>query len=415
VTDGERILGLGDQGAGGMGISIGKLALYTVGAGIEPNQTLPICLDVGTDNETLLDDPHYLGLRRSRCRGAEYDELVEEFVAAIQELFPNALLQWEDFKKVNAMNLLERYRTRLLSFNDDIQGTAAVGLAGILAGVRATGVELADHRIAILGAGAAGIGIAGQIRAALVRAGLTAEQAGERLAVLDSRGVLVEGREYRAGEDYKDEYSWTADFTRSIGLEPAEGIDLTRLVDAFRPTVLVGTSGQPGAFTEEIVRAMAERVEQPLILPFSNPTSKSEARPSDVIAWTDGRAWVATGSPFQPVEHRSQTHQIGQGNNVYIFPGVGLGALVAGAREITEGMFTIAAQTLAGLLTDSEIASRSLYPRLPRLREISAGIALAVAEEACRAGVAPEAARDALESGIAERMWHPDYAELTAV
>jgi malic enzyme len=412
VTDNERILGLGDQGAGGMGIPIGKLALYTVAAGIHPQQTLPISLDVGTDNPDLLEDELYLGWRQPRLRGERYDALIAEFVEAVKRCFPRALLQWEDFKKANAIRLLERYRRKILSFNDDIQGTAAVALAGILAGVRATGVPLVSHRVVILGAGAAGLGIAHQVGDAFRRAGVPSEEITSRLAILDSRGLLVEGRSLRPGEEYKQELAWPAALAEAHGLSAVEGSDLESVVRAFKPTVLVGTSGQPGTFTEEIVRAMAEHVERPLIFPFSNPTSKSEAVPADLIAWTAGRALVATGSPFEPVTHGGRTHRIGQGNNVYIFPGVGLGTLVAEAREVTHGMFTAAAETLAAHVTDADLAAGALFPRLTELRRVTARIAEAAVREARDAGVAPAVDDEAISARVAAAMWSPVYPVL---
>jgi len=415
VTDSERILGLGDQGAGGMGIPIGKLALYTAAAGIEPGCTLPICLDVGTDNEALRDSRVYLGFRQPRMRGPEYDALVEEFVEAVHELFPQALLQWEDFKKVNAMRILERYRRRVLSFNDDIQGTASVALAGVLAGVRATSRPLSEQRVVMLGAGAAGIGIVEQLGRALERAGVPKAEVGDRIAVLDSRGLLVAGRSYRDGEDYKENFSWSRELAESLGLRAGEGNDLEAVVAALEPTVLIGVSGQPGVFTESLVRKMAQAVARPLIFPFSNPTSKSEARPEDLIRWTEGRALVATGSPFDPVEHNGAIHQIGQGNNVYIFPGVGLGALVGGAREVTEGMFTVAAETLAAAVSANEIASGSLYPGLRRLRQVSRSIAAAVARQAILDGVAPERSAEEIEQRLDEEIWEPIYPELQPI
>ena len=412
VTDGERILGLGDQGAGGMGIPIGKLSLYTVGAGIHPAETLPICLDVGTDNEELLVDPLYIGWREKRLRGPLYDELVEEFVEAVESLYPSALLQWEDFKKVNAMRLLERYRHRLLSFNDDIQGTAAIGLAGVLAGVRATSLPLTEQRVVILGAGAAGVGIADQIAGAMQRTDLTEHEVSGRIAMLDSRGLLVEGRTYRAGEDYKKKYSIPISVASAHGLSGDEGITLDQVVQALKPTVLIGTSGQRGAFTESVIRRMAEGVERPLVFPFSNPTAKSEATPSDVIAWTDGLGLVATGSPFAPVERDGKIHQIGQGNNVFIFPGVGLGALVAGATEVTDSMFTVAAETLAAQVSLDELAAGQLYPNLRRLRQVSRTIAGAVAQEAMACQVAPVIEEEVLAERLSSAMWEPVYPDL---
>jgi len=412
VTDGERILGLGDQGAGGMGIPIGKLSLYTVGAGIHPAETLPVCLDVGTDNQELLDDPLYIGWREKRLRGPLYDQLVEEFVETVESLFPKALLQWEDFKKVNAMRLLERYRHRLLSFNDDIQGTAAIGLAGVLAGVRATSTPLTEHRVVILGAGAAGVGIADQIAGALRRAGLGEQEVAGRIAMLDSQGLLVEGRIYREGEDYKREYSVPGSVAAAHGLGGDAGITLDQVVQALKPTVLIGTSGQAGAFTESVIRGMADCVERPLVFPLSNPTANAEAVPSDIIAWSEGRGIVATGSPFSPVEHDGRVHRIGQGNNVFIFPGVGLGALVAEAREVTDSMFTVAAETLAAQVSTEELAIGQLYPDLGRLRQVSRAIARAVAVEAMVSGVSPKIEEEELVQRLSDSMWEPVYPEL---
>ena len=409
VTDGERILGLGDQGAGGMGISIGKLSLYTVGAGIHPGQTLPVCLDVGTDNRGLLDDPLYIGWRQERLRGEAYDSLVEEFIAAVQALFPGVLLQWEDFKKVNAMRLLERYRQRLPSFNDDIQGTAAIGLAGLLAGVRATGSPLAEQRIVILGAGAAGVGIADQIAGAMSRTGLSSAEIAGRIAMLDSRGLLVEGREVRDGEEYKLDHALPAEMAKAVGLPTGDGIDLGAVVEALKPTALIGTSGQPGVFSRPIVESMAASTERPLIFPFSNPTANSEAVPEDLIEWTRGSALVATGSPFAPVEYRGRTYRIGQGNNVFIFPGVGLGALASEATVVTDAMFTVAAETLAEELSTNEIAAGQLYPDLARLRQISRTIAQAVAIEARDSGAAPATTEDRLIEQIEAMIWEPAY------
>jgi len=321
-------------------------------------------------------------------------------------------LQWEDFKKVNAMRLLERYRRRLLSFNDDIQGTAAVALAGVLAGVRATGRPLSEQRVVMLGAGAAGIGIVDQIGRALERAGASASEVTEHIAVLDSRGLLVEGRDYREGEDYKERYSWSRGLAASHGLHAGEGNHLEAVVAAIEPTVLIGVSGQPGVFGESLVRRMSAAVERPLIFPFSNPTSKSEARPEDLIRWTDGRALVATGSPFEPVEHDGVTHEIGQGNNVYIFPGVGLGALVGEAREVTEGMFTVAAEVLAAAVSEDEIARGLLYPGLRRLRQVSRSIASAVARQAILDGVAPQRSPEEIEERLDQEIWEPVYPTL---
>jgi malic enzyme len=406
VTDNERILGLGDQGAGGMWIPVGKLSLYIAGAGFHPTQTLPISLDVGTDNPDLLSDDLYLGWRHPRLRGAEYDSLVEEFVSAVEEKFPRALLQWEDFKKANAFNLLDRYRSRLPSFNDDIQGTAAVAVAGMMAASRISGVPLAEQRVVMVGSGAAGVGIARLLRGALEREGLTGDALRRAVAMLDSGGLLVEGRELR--DAYKQEFVWPREIAASYGLSGTE-VDLRACVEAVKPTVLIGTSGQPGLFTEEIVRMMAREVERPAIFPFSNPTSRSEAVPSDLVEWTEGRALIASGSPFDPVPWEDRLVYASQGNNVYVFPGVGLGAVVSGAREVTDSMFAIAADTLASRVSQEDLSAGRLYPPLSQLREISRDIALAVGREAISAGLAEGLNEAALNARLEDFIWEPAY------
>ncbi len=411
VTDNERILGLGDQGAGGMAIPIGKLALYTAAAGIHPTQTLPVSLDVGTDNQTLLDDPMYLGWRNNRLRGQLYDELVDEFVEAVRECFPNAILQWEDFKKGNAFDLLYRYQDALPSFNDDIQGTAGVALAGVLAACRATGVALKDQRIAILGAGAAGVGIGHQLRDAFRREGVEGEALTEALAILDSGGLLMEGRSI--SDEYKREFAWPTELCEKHGWSADNPPALERVVEGIKPTMLIGTTGQPGAFTKPIIRKMAKAVDRPAIFPFSNPTSKSEAVPEDLLEWTEGRALVATGSPFDPVMVGDREVKISQGNNVYVFPGVGLGALAIGARRVTDGMFTAAAQALAEQVTAADLASGALYPPIGALREVTVTIAAAVADAAIAEGVADEPDGD-IEDFIADWVWDPQYPALEA-
>ncbi len=411
ATDNERILGLGDQGAGGMGIPIGKLVLYTVGAGIHPTKVLPISLDVGTDNEKLLNDPLYLGYRKPRLRGEAYDELIEEFVEALRVCFPHALLQWEDFKKGTAFTLLDRYRSRLLSFNDDIQGTAAVALAGVMAAMRVTKLPVTEQRVVILGAGAAGIGIGRQLRDAMSAGGLQGDDLVGSIAVLDSRGLLVDDRDFR--DEYKREFAWPKALAEEKGLG-GQAADLMSVVSALKPTVLIGTSGQPGVFDEPLVREMAKHVERPVIFPFSNPTSQCEAQPVDLIQWTEGRALVASGSPFDPVEYEGRTMRIGQGNNVYIFPGVGLGALAAGAGSVTESMFTVAAKTLAAQVDEQDLASCSLYPPLRQLRAITERVATAVVLEAARAGVAPPTDEAQAEERVKAMMWTPEYFEYVA-
>lgn len=406
VTDNERILGLGDQGAGGMGIPIGKLALYTAAAGIHPSRTLPISLDVGTDNQALLDDPMYIGFRQKRLRGPEYDSLVEEFVRAVKSRFPRALLQWEDFKKVTAFKLLERYRKVLPSFNDDIQGTAAVAVAGMMAGVRVSGIPLKDQRAVILGAGAAGVGIARLIRTALITAGMPPEKARERIAVLDSQGLVVDDAPLDA---HKQEFAWTAQIAAAQGMARGSKRDLETVVRVMKPTVLIGTSGEPGTFTEGVIRAMGEAVARPVIFPMSNPTSKTEAHPKDILEWTDGRALVATGSPFAPVVRGGRTTVIGQGNNAYVFPGVGLGALIAQASEVTDEMFAAAALALAHSVTDEDIASGSLFPRVRELRHVAARVAAAVVRTARDQGVGRAIKDDEIETVVKNAMWEPRY------
>jgi malate dehydrogenase (oxaloacetate-decarboxylating) len=332
--------------------------------------------------------------------------LIEEFVCAVMKRFPKALLQWEDFKKATAFDLLDRYRGRLLSFNDDIQGTAAVALAGVMAATRLTGVPLKDQRVVILGAGAAGIGIGRQLRDALERHGI---DDASRVALLDSRGLLIEGRDYR--DAYKKEFAWPADLAKAHGIDP-EANDLLSVVSALKPHVLIGASGQPGTFTQPVIEAMSAGCPRPVVFPFSNPTSKCEAIPEDLIRWTNGTALVASGSPFDPVVHEGRTHRIGQGNNVYIFPGVGLGALCAEATSVSETMFTVAAETLAANVADEDLSEGSLYPKLTRLRELSAKIAVAVALEAADEKVAPPLDEAEAKRRVQAAMWLPRYVRL---
>jgi malate dehydrogenase (oxaloacetate-decarboxylating) len=398
VTDGERILGLGDLGIGGMGIPIGKLSLYTVCAGIHPATTLPIILDVGTNNQALLDDPLYLGWRHQRIRGAEYDAFVEAFVTAVTKRFPRVLLQWEDFAKNNAARLLERYRDRLCSFNDDIQGTGAVTLAAAMAGVAASGGQFAEQRVVLLGAGSAAAGITSQIVTAMQAEGLTEEQARSRIWLVDSQGLVHQGRADL--DDFKREYAQPA---------AATTLSLLDVVKRVRPTILIGTAAQPQAFTEDVVREMARHVARPLVFPLSNPTSKSEALPVDVIAWTEGRAFVATGSPFDDVQYDGRRIRIGQCNNAYIFPGVGLGVIVSRARRVTDAMFVAAARTLSELSPARRDASQALLPALSEVREVAKRVAVAVAMQAQRDGLADALSHDELQRRIETTMWTPDY------
>jgi malic enzyme len=411
VTDNESILGIGDQGAGGMAISIGKLAIYTAAAGIDPAGVLPVSLDVGTENETLLNDPLYLGVRERRMRGEPYLAFVDEFVAAVKAVFPQCLVQWEDFRKDNALRVLDRYRDRIPSFNDDIQGTGAVTLAGLLCAARVTSRPLADERIVICGGGAAGLGIARQIRAALAAAGIGGERLRHAIAVLDSRGLIVD--DGTAKDAYKQELSWANTEALRLGLTPAAR-GLAEVVAAFRPTTLIGTSGQPGAFTEAIVRRMAAQVDRPLILPLSNPTALCEATPADLYAWTDARALVASGSPFADVSLGGRTYRIGQGNNAFIFPGVGLAALVARLPQIGNDVFLDAARALAATVTAEELRSGLIYPPIARLREVS----FVIARDVLR-GLVERGSIKAPAAGIDETLrnfaWEPVYRPYQAV
>jgi malic enzyme len=408
ATDNEAILGIGDQGAGGMAIAVGKLALYTACAGIPPGAVLPVSLDVGTDNRNLLANDLYLGWREPRLRGTAYLELLDEFVAAVADCCPGAVVQWEDFRKDNALRILDRYRHQVPSFNDDIQGTGAVALAGILSACRLKDEPLAAQRIVISGAGAAGLGIARQIRAGLRLAGLTDAAITERLAVLDSSGLLVADREF--ADAYKAELAWPAAVAAAAGFGPGSERTLQAVVEKFRPTVLLGASGQAGAFTESLVRSMAAHVAQPVILPFSNPTDIAEAVPADLLEWTDGKALVATGSPFAPVDYQGRRIEVGQGNNVFIFPGVGLGALLAEADEVSDSMLSAAADALAAQVTDAELARGLLFPAVTRLREVALHTAVAVIEQAQREGHGAHLQGD-LVAQVRRAMWEPRYTD----
>jgi malate dehydrogenase (oxaloacetate-decarboxylating) len=406
VTDGERILGLGDLGVGGMRIPVGKLSIYTVCAGIHPARTLPILLDVGTDNRELLNDPLYLGWRHERVRGKDYDDFIEAFVAAISQRFPHVLLQWEDFSKHNAPRILERYRDRLCTFNDDIQGTGAVTVAGLLAATKLTHSKLSEQRIVILGAGSSAIGICNQIVAAMVSEGAIELEARAKLWLVDSQGLVQTGR--AKVEPFKQKYAHTIEETRHWKVDDPLQLNFGDVIKNVQPTILIGTSAQPGAFTEEIVREMAKHVERPVIFPLSNPTSKSEATPSDLLDWTEGRAVIATGSPFPDVVHEGRVIRIGQCNNSFIFPGVGLGVIASGASRVTDAMFVAAARVLSEFAPVLHDPEGPLYPPLEQVREISFKVALEVAREAQRAGLA-EVDLDKLEQTVCGKMWKPDY------
>ncbi len=410
VTDNERILGLGDQGAGGMGIPIGKLALYTAVAGIHPSQTLPVSLDVGTDNAALLEDELYLGWRQPRLRGEPYYSLVDEFVRAVKSRFPHALLQWEDFTRANAFRLLETYRHALPSFNDDIQGTAAMALAVILSAERIRGTPLAEERVVILGAGGAGIGIAQLLRDALSGAGVEGEDLFSAIAVVDRQGLLVD--DMPLSDAHQRELAWPSALAVRAGLSRTSGRDLEQVVRAVRPTVLIAATGQAGAITTGAVRAMAAQVERPVILPLSNPTANSEAVPEDVLRWSQGRALIATGSPFRAVDLDGRRRSIAQANNAFVFPAIGLACVVGQVREVTQGMFRAAADALAREVTSEELDSGRLLPRVRDLRRVTTRLAAAVLREAGAAGVGLPFAEHEVAPALDQAMWAPVYTEM---
>ena len=409
ATDNERILGLGDQGAGGMGIPVGKLALYSAGAGVHPGLTLPVSLDCGTDNQGLLDDPLYLGYARPRLRGPGYDAFIEAFVQAVGEVYPGAIVQWEDFKQHNAIRLLGRYRHRIACFNDDIQGTAAVVTAGILAVLAHRGESLSSQRLVLLGAGAAGTGIAALAGSIMRAEGASMARIRDAIIMLDSRGLIYEGRDHL--EEDKRPFALPARQAARLGLGPGP-VGLETVIRQFAPTILIGATGKPGQFTQTAIREMAARTPAPIVMPLSNPTASAEATPADVLDWTEGRALVATGSPFAPVRYRGVTHQIGQANNMLIFPGVGLAAIASRAKEITDGMFAVAATTLASQVTADRLAAGALYPPIADLRQISRTIAIAVATQARHDGVAQIPPGDDIEKTVTATMWQPHYPEI---
>ena len=406
VTDGERILGLGDQGVGGMGIPIGKLALYTACGGIEPSTALPIILDAGTDNPECLADPLYVGWRHARVRGADYDEFVAEFIDAVDERWPHALLQWEDFAKHNATRLLDAYRDRLCSFNDDIQGTAAVATGTLLAAINITGVPLTRQRIAILGAGSAGSGIANLLHAAMIDAGLDPKEAARRFYLVDRDGMLIEGMEAMPFQQkFVQPRAAIADW--SVGRK--DRITLLDVIYNAKPTALIGVSGQSGAFNESVVRAMAKQNARPIIFPLSNPISHAEAAPADIDRWSDGRAIIGAGSPFPPLKRGRKVFRVDQTNNSYIFPGVGLGAIATRARRITDSMFMAAAQALADLSPARINPGASLLPPVTALRHVATQVAIAVGTQAHAEGLTSNVSAEGIETAVRAKMWTPRY------
>ena len=407
VTDGERILGLGDQGAGGMGIPIGKLALYTACGGIHPRTTLPVILDVGTDNPDRLAVPLYVGWRSERVRGEAYDDFVEAFVSAVDERWPHVLLQWEDFAKANATRLLSRYRDRLCTFNDDIQGTAAVATGALLAAINVTGIPLGQQKIAVFGAGSAGIGIASLLMRAMVEAGIPPKQAARHFYLVDRPGLLLEGM--NGIEDFQRPFLQPRDVAANWTLESPGTISLHDVAANAGITALIGVTGQPGAFSEKIIRAMASRTARPVIFPLSNPTSRAEATPHDVDAWTGGRAVIGTGSPFPPLRRHGADFAVDQTNNSYIFPGVALGSIAVQARRITDGMFMAAAKALAAASPARTDPNANLLPPVTAMRDISLIVAKAVAREARKEGLCAELTDAEIDLAIAARIWTPRY------
>ncbi|KYZ67488.1 oxaloacetate-decarboxylating malate dehydrogenase [Bacillus sp. GZT] len=411
VTDGEGILGIGDWGVGGINIAIGKLAVYTAAVGIDPSRVLPVILDVGTNREELLNNPFYIGNRHPRITGEAYDEFIDTFVQAVNKQFPKALLHWEDFSSRNARKILDKYRHDICTFNDDIQGTGAVSLAAVLSAVKASGVPLSEHRVVVFGAGTAGIGIADQVRDAMVRVGVSEEESYKRFWCIDRNGLVTDNM-----EDLLDFQIPYARKEAEVSEWKENGmIGLAEVVKHVKPTILIGTSTVAGAFKEEIIKEMASHVERPIILPMSNPTPLAEAKPADLIEWTEGRALVATGSPFEPVTYNGVTYVIGQSNNALIFPGLGLGTIVVRASVMTDGMFAAAAEAVASMVDTSQPGA-PILPEVEELRNISEMVAIEVAKVAVAEGVARENLSDNdIKIAVKEAIWEPEYRQIKAV
>jgi malate dehydrogenase (oxaloacetate-decarboxylating) len=411
VTDSESILGIGDQGVGGINIAIGKLAVYTAAAGIDPSRVLPVVLDVGTNNQALINDPIYIGNKFPRVRGEHYDNFIDLFIETARKFFPEVLLHWEDLGNVNARMILDKYGDNILTFNDDIQGTGAVTLAGIMSALKVTGESLKEQRIVVFGPGAAGIGNADQMVDAMVLEGLTREEAYERFWAVDFRGLLT--NETPDVLKFQVPYVRKADEVKDWTRNENGILSLMEVVKRVKPTILIGTSGQAGAFTEEIVKEMAEHVERPIIMPMSNPTSLAEAVPENLINWTDGKALIATGSPFENVEYNGVSYEIGQSNNAFVFPGLGLGAIVTKAKVISKGMFAAAAYAVARM-TDTSTPGASLLPSIEKLHEVSKYVAIEVANAANYEGIARADIQDVVQA-IEDAMWIPEYKEIKSM
>jgi malate dehydrogenase (oxaloacetate-decarboxylating) len=412
ATDAEQILGIGDWGVGGIEVSIGKLAIYTAAGGIDPTRVIPVMLDVGTNRESLLNDPMYVGNRHARIRGERYDAFIDAYVQATTKLFPNALVQWADFAPGNGRRILEKYRDQICTFNDDMQGTGAITLAAVISAIRVCGTPLGNQRVVIFGAGTAGVGIADQIRDAMVREGLSKDDAARRFWCVDRQGLLTDGMVERL-HDYQVTYARPTSEGNNWQHDGNENsVGLAEVVRRVKPTMLIGTSTVPGSFTETIVKEMAAHTERPIIFPLSKPAPWAEATPAELIAWTDGRALIATGSPFVPVTHKGTTYVIGQVNNAMLYPGLGLGAIVSRARRMSDGMFAAAANAVSSLVAVRQPGASPL-PHIDDLRSVSVTVAVAVAEAAAAEGLAGVELRDIVQQ-VQDAMWQPEYCRIQA-